>query len=201
MSLPVWQITRTSVGRQVFDALADAGVIFSRLEQFEHALEEPLSVPSPPDGISLRVGPPEEFTLSGRMNRSELAARDRVVVAVADDRVVGVQPVTIDRPFHVHPLERTIEFDGAYFWGLYVDPEWRRRCIATAVVARALAFVADRTAQTRVQTLIGADNVPSKRVLTGAGFERERVRSYYRLFGWRHRGQQEVDGASSTRSR
>lgn len=192
MTLPVWKITRTAFGRRVFDALADAGVMFSRLEQFEHALDGPFPTPSVPDGISLRVDTPAAFSLTGRMDRPELAARDRIVAAIADGRVVGVQPVTTDRPFHVHPLERTIEFDGAYFWGLYVAPEWRRRGVATALVARALSFVDERTDRTRVQTLVGLDNAPSKRVLTAAGFERERVRSYYRAFGFRRRNQRAV---------
>ncbi|WP_049923123.1 GNAT family N-acetyltransferase [Halopiger djelfimassiliensis] len=122
------------------------------------------------------------------MDRPELSEQDRIVAAVEDDRIVGVQPVTIDRPFYVAPLERTIDLDGAYFWGLYVLPEWRRRGIATALVTRALSFVAEETTQTCVQTLIGIDNVPSKRVLTGVGFERKRARSYYRLFGLQHRG-------------
>lgn len=192
MTVPVWKLTRTSLGRRVFDALADAGVVFSRLEQFERPLEGPLPERSVPEGISLRVDAPAAFSLAGRMDRPELADRDRLVAAVADDRVVGVQPVTIDRPFRVEPLERTIDFDGAYFWGIYVDPEWRRRGVATALVARALSFVAERTDRTRVQALVGADNVPSKRMLTGVGFERNGVRSYYRLFGLRRRGRRGV---------
>lgn len=189
MTLPVWKLTRTSFGRQVFNALADAGVMFSRLEQFEHLLDGPLPDLSIPDGITLRIDAPGTFSLSGRMNRPELSDRDRIVAAIADNRVVGVQPVTIDRPFYVDPLERTIDFTGAYFWGLYVAPEWRRRGIATILVARALSFVADQTTQTRVQTLVGIDNTPSKHVLTGVGFERKCVRSYYRLFRFQYRGQ------------
>lgn len=192
MTLPVWKITRTSVGRRVFDALADAGVVLSRLEQYEHGLEQPIPDPSDPEGVSLSVVAPGEVTLAGRMNRPELSAEDRIVAAVADGRVVGVLPVTIDRPFYVHPLEETIDFTGAYLWGLYVDPEWRRRGIATALVARALAFVDDRTDRPSVQALVGVDNVPSKRLFTDAGFERTRVRSYYRLFGLRRRGEREV---------
>ncbi len=123
------------------------------------------------------------------MDRPELSDRDRIAVAVADDAIVGVQPVTVDRPFYVEPLEQAIEFNGAYFWGLYVTPEWRRRGVATALVARALSFVANETSQTRVQTLVGIDNTPSKRVLTGVGFERKRTRSYYQVFGFQRRGQ------------
>lgn len=163
--------------------------MFSRLEQFEHTLNGPLPDPSVPDEISLHVAAPEAFTLTGRMDRPELSDQDRVVAAVAGDRIVGVQPVTRERPFYVDPLERTINFEGAYFWGLYVVPEWRRRGVATALVARALSFVADQTSQTRVQTLVGIDNAPSKAVLRGRGFERRRVRSYYRLLRFRHRGQ------------
>lgn len=192
MTFPVWKLTRTSFGRRVFDALADVGVMFSRLEQFTYAFDGSVPEIAVPDAISLRVDAPAAFSLSGRMNRPELSDRDRLVAAVANGRVVGVQPVTIDRPFPVEPLQRTIEFDGAYFWGLYVDPAWRRRGVATALVARALSFVAERTDRTRVQTLVGSDNVPSKRLLTGVGFERTRVRSYYRLFGARHRGQRRV---------
>lgn len=187
----------------MFDALADVGIVCSRLEQFERSLEGPLpnSDVSVPDGITLRIGTPAEFALSGRMNRPELTARDRIVAAIADGRVVGVQPVTIDRPFYVEPLERRIDVDGAYFWGLYVASEWRRRGVATALVARALSFVATETDRRRVQALVGSDNVPSKRVLTGVGFERTRIRSYYRLFGIRRRSQREVNGAPSTRAR
>lgn len=189
VTIPIWRFTRTSFGRWLFDTLANAGVIFSRLEQFEHTLDGPLSDASIPEEISLRIDAPETFTLAGRMERPELSDRDRIVAAVVDDRIVGVQPVTIDRPFDVGPLEQTIDFDGAYFWGLYVAPEWRRRGVATALVARALSFVAEQTSQTRVQTLVGIDNAPSKNVLTGVGFERKRVRSYYRLFRFQYRGQ------------
>jgi GNAT superfamily N-acetyltransferase len=188
VTLPIWKLTRTSVGRQVFDALANAGVVVTRLAQFEHTLDRPLPDPPAPGGVSLRVGPPNAFTLTGRMARSELSGRDRIVAAVADDRVVGVQPVSVSRSFHVKPLERTVDFDGAYFWGLYVAPEWRRQGVATALVARALSFVAEATPERRVQTLVGIDNAPSKRVLRSTGFERERTRSYYRAFGLRHRG-------------
>ncbi len=163
--------------------------MFSRLEQFEHTLNGPLPNASVPNEISLRVDAPKLFTLTGRMDRPELSDQDRIVAAIADDRVVGVQPITIDRPFYVDPLKRTIDFSGAYFWGLYVAPEWRRRGVATALIARALSFIADRTSQMRVQTLVGIDNAPSKDVLTGVGFERKRVRSYYRLFGFQRRGQ------------
>lgn len=190
MTLPVWKLTRTSVGRKVFEALASAGVVVSRLAQFEHTLGRPLPNPDAPEGISLRVGPPETFPLTGRMDRSELSDRDRIVAAVAGDRVVGVQPVSVNRSFYVEPLERAIDFDGAYFWGLYVAPEWRRQGVATAVIARALSFVAEETPATSVQTLVGIDNAPSKRALRGVGFERESTRSYYRAFGFRYRGRQ-----------
>ena len=189
MTLPIWRLTRTSFGRWVFDALDNAGVMFSRLEQFEHTLDTPLPDSPIPDVISLCVDPPETFALTGRIDRPELSDQDRIVAAIADDHIVGVQPVTIDRPFYVDPLKRTIDFDGAYFWGLYVDPEWRRRGVATALVTRALSFAVDQTSQTRVQTLVGIDNAPSKDVLRGVGFERKRVRSYYRLFSMQRRGQ------------
>jgi len=188
VTIPVWKLTRTSVGRHLFDSLADIGVVFSRLAQFDHALESPLPARSVPEEVSLRVGSPEEFSLSGRLNRPALADHDLVVAAVADDRVVGVQPITLDRTFYVEPLERPLDFPGAYFWGLSVVPEWRRRGVATALVARALAVVAEQTAQPSVQTLVGIDNAPSKQVLRGVGFERTGVRSYYRLFGWQHSG-------------
>lgn len=188
MTFPIWRLTRTSFGRWLFDALADAGVMFSRLEQFEHPLNGPLPDPPIPDEISLRVDPSEMFTLTERMDRPELSDQDRIVTAVADNRVVGVQPLTINRPFYVDPLERTIDFDGAYFWGLYVAPEWRRRGVATALVAQALSFVADQTSQIHVQTLVGIDNAPSKVVLMSLGFEQKCVRSYYRLFEFQRRG-------------
>lgn len=189
VTVPVWKLTRTSVGRRVFEALADAGVVFSRLDQFARPLNDPIPEASVPAGVSLSVDAPDAFRLSGRMDRSELSDRDRIVAAVAADGVVGVQPITTDRPFHVEPLERTIDFTGAYFWGLRVDPEWRRQGIATALVARALSYVAEHTPHTHVRTLVGVDNAPSKRVLRGVGFERERGRSYYRLFGYQYRGQ------------
>lgn len=201
MQVPVWKVTRTRPGRRLFEGLAERGVVLSRVEQFGRTLDGPLPAIGVPGGVSLRVREPGELGLPGRMDRPELTARDRIVAAVADDRVVGVQPVTTDRPFHVEPLDRTIRFDGAYFWGLYVDADWRRRGVATALVARALAFVAERTELARVDTLVGVDNVPSKRVLRGVGFEREHVRSYYRLGRFERRSKREVDGAEPARSR
>lgn len=201
MRLPVWKVTRTAAGRRLFELLADRGVVLARLEQFERTLERPPPERPVPDEVDLAVARPTALPLAGRMARPELTERDRVVAAVAGDRVVGVQPITTDRPFHVAPLDRTVEFDGAYFWGLYVAADWRRRGVATALVARALSYVADRTGLAHVHALVGADNVPSKRVLRGAGFERSMVRSYVRLFGFERRRRREVDGAAPARAR
>jgi len=201
MTIPVWKVTRTLPGRRLFEALAAHGVILSRLEQFRRKLDDPPPESTLPDELTLRIGTPEDFTLSGRMARPELTNQDRIVAAVMADQIIGIQPITLDRPFYVKPLERTLEFDGAYFWGLYVVPEWRRRGVATTLLARALVYVAEESEVSEVATLVGVDNVPSKRVLQRVGFERETLRSYYRLrrFQWRY--QQEIDSAPPARAR
>lgn len=185
MPVPVWRLTRRPLVRRAFYALADRGVVLSRIEQFEHALDSSLPDRPAPDGVTLHIESPGDRTLPDRMDDPHLTDGDRLVVAMADDPV-GIQPVAVDRPVYVPPLDREVAFDGAYFWGLYVGPEWRRDGVATALVARALR-VAARADCERVGTLVGSDNAPSKRVLRSVGFERTRVRSYYRLFGLERR--------------
>lgn len=192
-TMPVWKLTRTPLARRAFEALDDLGVTAARLEELRRPLTEPLPGYELPEHVSLRVDSGPERALGEHADRPELADTDRVVSAVAEtpagERVVGVQPIATAGSVRVAPLDRRVDFDGAYCWGLYVDPDWRRRGIATALVARAFEDVAERSEQSSVHVLVGADNVPSRRLVESLGFERERVRSYCRAFGVERRRQ------------
>lgn len=175
-----WRLTRSRPARRAFEALSDLGVTVARLERFERGFGVPIPAHDPPDGIAVAVASPAT-PRPERADRPEAADTDLVVSAVHDGTVVGIQPIVTGGSAVVSPLARRLEFDGAYLWGLYVDPAWRRRGTATALVSRALSELADRTTAASAHTLVGADNLPSKRVLRSAGFERRGLRSYYRV--------------------
>jgi RimJ/RimL family protein N-acetyltransferase len=92
-----------------------------------------------------------------------------VVLARRNGATVGCCCLS-DRPVYVPELQRRLDFDGAYLWRLYVDPEMRGRGVWSAIVARAVrasagAFDADRTV-----ALVAPDNLPSRKAFRNVGF-------------------------------
>lgn len=183
-SLPLWKLVRNPYGRAVYDALGSLGVTFSRMYWYVADCSES-SATKPPAGISFDVRAPGEITPPPSQDEGPLAPEDDVVVALADERVVGYQTLSANRAVHVPPVGREVDRE-ALLWGLYVEPDYRSRGVATALVGRALDVARERGAET-AHSLVAVDNAPSQSALESNGFEARRVSSYCRLFGleWR----------------
>ena len=105
--------------------------------------------------------------------------------------MVGYQTLSLDRAVYVPPVEREIDHE-AYLWGLYVEPAYRNRGIATALIRKALDVARERGCE-RAHSLVAVDNAPSQRALASNGFEPVREVSYYRLFGLERRVDRPLD--------
>jgi len=190
-----WRLTRNRYGRTVYEALKRAGLQAAKMDEYVHEGPPPVARDLPADvrlveragdalgdlrdGVASLDGPHDVV--------AEAAADDYLVVAVADaaggrgpGRPVGYV-LASDRRVYVTELGVERRFDGSYVWRLYVAPEYRRRGVATALVARTVRTAAERFGCERRVALVAADNRPSQWVFEANGFEPERRWSYYRV--------------------
>jgi GNAT superfamily N-acetyltransferase len=181
--IPVWRLTRSRPARRLYDALDRLGLTVTRLREYHASLDGTLPGRDPPAGVSLsvRTGAGPE-----RHAGEHLAPGDVVVTARIDDEAVGRVFVALDRTVYVHALRGRVRTDGAYVFGLWVDPRHRGRGIATALVARACR-AADARGVARAVALVAPDNAPSRWVFEGCGFTPGHTHAYDRLFGWERR--------------
>ncbi|WP_267639729.1 GNAT family N-acetyltransferase [Haloarchaeobius amylolyticus] len=194
MDVPIWNLTRTTYGRRFYEFLESRGLKLSLMHLYRKDLgAEPPG--EPPAGVSLSVHeaatvpewPDEQF--------ESLAAEDHVVLArlgktdVDDGKVVGWVFLTTDRAKHVEPLETTVRFDGVYVWRLWVEPEYRERGIASALVAEGTRFAREELGCATATAFIAVDNQPSRWVFESRGFTEATPARYVGLFGWEHRSE------------
>jgi ribosomal protein S18 acetylase RimI-like enzyme len=121
---------------------------------------EPDATSSPgelPDGVSLRVERASDIDVRPGAGFLELSPGDYAVMASADDEVVGWVFVRVERPVVVDRPGVSVTFDGAYLWGLYVDPPHRGRGLGAALLSAATAFV-ERGRSTSAFALVDAEN-------------------------------------------
>jgi GNAT superfamily N-acetyltransferase len=104
-----------------------------------------------------------------------------------DGPVVGYLFVSADEPIFVHPLETELDFEGAYVRRVFVDPDYRQRGIATALVADARRVARERFDASEAHALIAPDNRPSQWVFEANGFRRVHEYDYARVGGWTRR--------------
>lgn len=181
-----WRLTRNQYGRAIYERLARSGVRFATLELHSRDHGGPSVLDrSLPSNVTIAVDRTGGTDLSDRPGA--LRDEDRVVRARADGSVVGRVFVSHARPVFVPPIEAPIVVDGAYLWRLAVSRPHRRRGIATALIARAVAAMSENGV-TPAHALIAVDNVPSKRTFDAVGFESRGTIVYGRVGPWkRHR--------------
>jgi GNAT superfamily N-acetyltransferase len=145
--------------------------------------------------IEIRTFEPTEIReLDGSDDQfDELIADDLVVGATTDGCLVGYLFVSFGRRISLPFLRTTREFDGAYLWGLFVDPSWRRHGIATALVTHGLETAKAEFDTGDAYAMIAADNLPSKRAFRTNGFDPQTRYRYCRLFGLEWRSQSPID--------
>lgn len=200
-TIPVWKFTRTAPARRLYDALATAGLRVSVLDQFR--LDLPTAAPEATDGtpsVTLKVHAASERPDEWNVEDPGLAADHRVIGAVVDGELVGSTLLSVEGAVYVEPLDLTVAFDGGYLWGVEVDPAWRRQGIASAMVSTALGALR-AVGTTTAYALVAPDNVPSRTLFRGAGFEPERRHVYVDAFGFDYRSSRSYAGEGSPEKR
>ncbi|WP_251341569.1 GNAT family N-acetyltransferase [Haloplanus halophilus] len=180
--LPLWRVTRNRFGKRLHARLDDAGVTVSRLDEYRAPVPAGYEASSP-DGASIRPADPAAVPES--VPTDELVDGETALVA-ADGGVVGYLFVSVDATVPVPELGTELAFDGGYVRRLYVDPDHRRRGIATGLVDAAKAHAADRGADDAA-ALVAVDNRPSQWTFEAQGFRRVARHAYDRLWGLERR--------------
>lgn len=174
----LWRLCRNPYGRAAYDALGRAGITATWMYEYVRSLDAP---PRPVTGGADVVAPCDPAAVAALdAPVDELGPDETVVGAFVDGSPVGYLFLSIDARRHVDPLERTLAFDGAYVRRVFVDPERRGEGVATALVSTACSHAAGEGAD-RATALVALDNVPSRSLFEGRGFEATRSRRYARV--------------------
>ncbi|WP_222916978.1 GNAT family N-acetyltransferase [Natrinema sp. SYSU A 869] len=184
----LWRLTRNRYGRAAYDALAQAGITATVMDEYVAALDESEFDALAPDGkrsYAIEACEPAQVA-SLDAPVAELGPDERIVAALEDGRARGYLFLSVDTAHEIDPLERTLAFDGAYIRRVFVDPEHRNRGIATAMVAEACRRARERSAQ-QATALVAVDNAPSRLLFERHGFEPRRRRRYVRVGPFSHR--------------
>jgi len=175
----LWRLFRNRYGRAVYDALGRAGVTGTAMYEYVRTLDGdgPSATTAGADGVG--VCEPRDLDPLDPPT-GELLADEAVVGAFVDGAPGGYLFLSVDARHEIHPLERTLAFDGAYVRRVYVDPAHRNEGVATALVSTACELARDQGAD-RATALVALDNVPSRSLFAGLGFGPRRIRRYARL--------------------
>lgn len=194
--LPLWRLTRTPTARGLYNALQAAGLDVALLDEFICEIDDGCqNTWTAPDAVSIEVTMAADRPERWAVSNAGLEDDHLVVAAVRRDEIVGQALVSPGGPVYVPELDRTIGFDGAYLWGVTVDPAWRRKGIASALLAAGLQEI--RTADVpTAHALVAPDNHPSRALFREAGFTAHGRYGYVNAFGieWRSRGNGEGEG-------
>lgn len=177
----LWRFTRNRYGRAVYDALARLGITATVMDEYVRSLD---TLPDPPDYRVERCGAEAVNSLDAPTR--ELLDGEEVVAAFEDDRPLGYLFLSVDATHEIHPLERSLSFDGAYIRRVFVAPAHRERGVATALVASACRRAHERGAE-RASALVAVDNRPSRTLFERLGFQARHRRRYARVGPLTHR--------------
>lgn len=185
--VPLWRVSRNRYARAAYDALKAAGVTGTRMDEYQVHLRESPGDNSPPTPKGLRVdvfpaaAAGERDVDPNAAPRATPLADEWAAVARADGRTVGRALVSVGRRPYVEALERRVAFPGAYVRRVFVDPSYRGRGAATALLHAALAVARTELDAEAASALVAADNRPSQRLFERCGFSRARTHEYVRL--------------------
>ena len=184
----LWRLTRNQYGRAAYEVLARAGITATVMYEYVATLaEDEFDAPASSAERSYAVEPCEPDRVAPLdAPVTELGPDERIVAALEDGRPRGYLFLSIDAAHEIDPLERTLEFDGAYIRRVFVDPAHRNRGIATEMVAEACRRARERGVR-RATALVAVDNAPSRALFERHGFEPRRRRRYVRIGPFSHR--------------
>lgn len=186
----LWRVTRTRPARAVYEALAARNLKAATMLLYARG-----GVPEPPstEGVSFArwtggAGPDEAF--------EELEPGDEALVALCEGRYAG-RVFLSDRPVFVPAIDERVDREGAYVWRLFVDPAFRGRGVATALVARGLELARERFGTDGGYALVARDNYPSRWTFEATGFGATERVDYWRIREWSRRRWSEVEGSGT----
>lgn len=181
----LWRLTRNPYGRAVYDALARVGITATVMIEYVAPLDDAPNQESVDGSLTIeRCDPARIDALDAPTG--ELLADEEVLAAFADDGPAGYLFLSVDVAQEIHPLERTIQFEGAYVRRVYVDRAHRSEGVASALLMAAKQRATEREAQ-QATALVAVDNRPSRRLFEGRGFDARRKRRYVRVGPLSHR--------------
>lgn len=183
----LWRLTRNRYGRAVYDALSRIGITATVMIEYVTLLD-PGSRPEAGDDSPTveRCDPARIRGLDAPTD--ELLADEDVLAAIVDGEPAGYLFLSVDAAQEIHPLERTMQFDGAYVRRVYVDRAHRNDGVASALLTAAKRRACERGAQ-RATALVAVDNRPSRALFEGRGFEARRKHRYVRVGPLSHRSE------------
>jgi GNAT superfamily N-acetyltransferase len=132
------------------------------------ALEAFEPVDATPDDVRVAV----ELIEDARALPTETAGvepSDLVATASADGAIVGWAFARVDPPLRVRECVRTLVFEGAYMWGLFVESPARGRGVGGALVSALTDSVA-RDRYGSAFALVERANARSRRVFERVGY-------------------------------
>jgi GNAT superfamily N-acetyltransferase len=174
----LWKVTRTRPARAVYEALAARGVKAATMLLY---VCEEVPAARPAEGVTFVRYTGGAYPADARDEAyAELDPADEVLFALVDGEYAG-RVFLSARPVAETAIDETVDRAGAYVWGLYTDPAFRGRGVASALVGRGVALAREAFGVGRAYALVARDNYPSKRTFEKNGFEaRERV-DYWRV--------------------
>lgn len=186
----LWRLTRNRYGRAVYDALARIGVTATVMVEYVAPLADAdASDPADRTVVVERCDPARIEDLDPPTE--ELLDDEEVVAAFAEGDPLGYLFLSVDATHDIHPLELSIQFDGAYVRRVYVDRSHRNEGVAGALVTAAKRRAIQRGAG-RATALVAIDNRPSRALFDGRGFEAQHRRRYVRVGPLSHRSTRSV---------
>lgn len=181
----LWRLTRNRYGRAVYDALARAGITATVMIEYVAPLDETGDQGSIDGALTVeRCDPACIDALDAPVG--ELLADEGVLAAFTDDGPAGYLFLSVDAAHEINPLERTIQFEGAYVRRVYVDRAYRNEGVASALLTAAKQRARERGAR-HATALVAVDNRPSRRLFEGRAFEARRKHGYVRVGPLSHR--------------
>jgi ribosomal protein S18 acetylase RimI-like enzyme len=184
--MQLWRLTRNRYGRAVYDTLAKLGVTATSMIEFGVDLDADRDRSTGNrGGLTVEQCNPDRVAALDPPT-GDLTDNEVLIAAFDGGTPLGYLFLSVDERHEIHPLERTLAFDGGYVRRVFVDPTHRNRGVATAMVETALQRARDAGADS-VTALVAVDNVPSRSLFERHGFEPTRKRRYVRIGPLSHR--------------
>jgi ribosomal protein S18 acetylase RimI-like enzyme len=118
--------------------------------------------------------------LNKMMFKNRLKNENIMIAAFHHSDIVGYAWISFQKVW-VAEIEKTMEFNGGYNWGVFVFPKYRRKSIGKKLVKYRLNIARKKGAHS-VYSIIETNNTPSQKMVQSLGFKKQKIISFYKLF-------------------